>query len=244
MSRRKQERGLVTAVKWLSALVIVLLLIAAALPLLERLAPKEVRQDMTGAIPGIDVSAHQGPIDWQAVAGSGVRFAMVRLGYRSYEGVLNVDERAGENLAGARAAGLQVGAYFFSQATDPEEARQEAELAVQVLEGMALDLPLAYDWEYVSDDARTGDMDPDTLEQCVHSFCGAVEAAGYSPMVYFNQELSRTLLDLEAVEEYPFWLAMYAPELEFRCPVAMWQWSDQGKVDGIGGYTDLDWYLP
>ena len=195
-------------------------------------------------IPGIDVSAHQGKIDWQAVADSGVKFAMVRLGYRGYEtGLLHVDKYARENLEGAKAAGLQVGAYFFSQALNEQEAREEAALALEVLDGFQLDLPLTYDWEYVAEDKRTGDMDGDTLLTCIDAFCDAV-SEHYEPMIYFNQELSRTLLDLEQVEEYPFWLAKYTKELSVDYPVRMWQYSDSGTVPGIEEKVDLDWYYP
>ena len=195
-------------------------------------------------VPGIDVSAHQGQIDWQAVADSGVEFAMIRLGYRGYEtGQLHVDEYARRNLEGARAAGLKVGAYFFSQALNEQEALEEAALALVVLDGFSLDLPLTYDWEYVAEDKRTGDMDGDTLLACVHAFCGAV-SADYEPMVYFNQELSRTLLDLEQVGEYPFWFAKYSGELDVDFPVRIWQYSDSGTVPGIEGPVDLDWYFP
>jgi len=90
-------------------------------------------------VVGIDVSSHQGEIDWQAVAASGIKFAFIRLGYRGYEsGTLHEDEFARSNLAGAKAAGLKVGAYFFSQAVDTEEAIAEAVYATKILNGFAL----------------------------------------------------------------------------------------------------------
>lgn len=191
---------------------------------------------------GIDVSSHQGQIDWQAVAESGVEFAMIRLGYRGYDsGTLHVDANAHQNLEGARAAGLKIGAYFFSQALTAQEAQEEAALALEVLDGMVLDLPLAYDWEYVADTARTGAMDGDTLLSCVEAFCASVE--DYEPMVYFNQELSRTLLDLEKIA-YPFWLAKYGDSLDVAYQVRMWQYTDSGTVPGIEGNVDMNYYYP
>lgn len=200
--------------------------------------PVPLRSEMEG----IDVSSHQGEIDWELVAQDGVEFAMVRLGYRGYEsGTLHIDEYAHRNLTGARAAGLRIGAYFFSQALTPEEAKEEAQLALQVLDGMTLDFPLVYDWEYVSPQARTGNMDGDTLLACVDAFCGSL--GDYTPMVYFNQELSRTLLDLEKVSGYPFWLAQYSETLEFPHKVQLWQYTDQGIIDGIDGYVDRNRYF-
>lgn len=196
----------------------------------------------TDNMEGIDVSSHQGQIDWDLVAQSGVQFAMVRLGYRGYgDGTLHIDEYARQNLDGARAAGLMVGAYFFSQALTPEEAREEAALALEVLEDRPLELPLVYDWEYVSPQARTGNMSPEALLDCVDAFCTSL--GDYEPMIYFNQELSRTLLDLEQVGHYPFWLAQYSDTLSFPYPVRLWQYTDQGVVDGIDGYVDRDRYF-
>lgn len=197
------------------------------------------------SIPGIDVSSHQGQIDWQAAKESGIQFAIIRLGYRGYNsGTIHADETARKNLVGAKAAGLKIGAYFFSQAITTQEAEEEARFALQMLDGLALDLPLVYDWEYVSESARTGQMDPQTLTDCIHAFCGEVEKAGYQSMVYFNQDLDNTLLDLEQVDQYPFWLAMYSNRLTFPYKVCFWQYSDEGSVPGIEGNVDLDLYFP
>lgn len=197
------------------------------------------------SIPGIDVSSHQGKIDWPAVKESGIQFAIIRVGYRGYNsGTIHADEMALQNLAEAKAAGLKIGAYFFSQALTAEEAREEARFTLCMLEGVKLDLPMVYDWEYVSESARTGQMDADTLITCVNTFCGEVKQAGYEPMVYFNQELAKTLLDLTALTEYPFWLAMYADAMTYPYKVDFWQYSDEGKVPGIKGNVDLDLYFP
>jgi GH25 family lysozyme M1 (1,4-beta-N-acetylmuramidase) len=157
---------------------------------------------------------------------------------------IHEDTYAKANLAGAKAAGLLVGAYFFSQATSEAEAKEEARFALSVLDGFQLDLPLVYDWEYVSESARTGAMKPDTLLACVEAFCAQVEQAGFSPMVYFNRELSSTLLDLIQVSRYPFWLAMYTDQMDFPYKVDFWQYSDKGNVPGIDGDVDLDLYFP
>ena len=238
--KKRKRRDPQLVVRWILALGVGVLLTCL---LAHCLAPAP--QPAEEALPGIDVSSHQGDIRWQEVADSGIRFAMIRLGYRGYDdGALHVDEKAKENLVAARAAGLKIGAYFFSQALNEAEAREEAALALEVLDGLALDLPLTYDWEYVSPDKRTGRMAPETLTACVHAFCGAVAQAGYEPMVYFNHELSRTLLDLDEVERYPFWFARYADEVDFHRPMRMWQYTDEGTVPGIDGAVDRDWWWP
>lgn len=192
-------------------------------------------------ITGIDVSSHQGQIDWQAVANAGIRYAFVRLGYRGYSnGELMEDTMAQQNLAGARAAGIAVGAYFFSQAISVEEALEEADYAMQILGTFRLDLPLVYDWEYVNDTARTADVDARTLTDCTLAFCRAVESQRHDAMIYFNSHQIKNLLYGQELEKYPWWLAKYDHAAAFPCRVDMWQYSNQGSVPGITGQVDLN----
>lgn len=193
-----------------------------------------------GAVLGIDVSSHQGEIDWQAVADSGIRFVFVRLGYRGYNsGTLNRDDYAAANLRGARATGIKLGAYFFSQAISTAEAEEEAAYALEILDGVTLDLPLMYDWEFVSLDARTGNVDGQGLTEYTRAFCDKISAAGYDPGVYFNTDQGKKL-DLQAFEAYPWWLAQYNKEQMFLCRADLWQYSNTGTVPGINGNVDLD----
>ena len=196
---------------------------------------------------GVDVSSHQGVIDWQAVAAEGVEFAMIRIGFRGYlEGEINTDSMARANIEGAKAAGLDVGVYFFSQAVTRQEAAREAAWCVTFLEDMELDMPLVYDWEHVeSDKARTADLaDRELLTACARSFCDVVTAAGYQPMVYFNVYQARDLYDLTALQDYGFWVAQYLDGLDFPHAVDLWQYTDSGEVNGIQGRVDLDLWLP
>lgn len=190
---------------------------------------------------GIDVSSHQGEIDWQAVADAGVEFAFVRLGYRGYDsGTLQEDACAQQNLHGAKKAGIPVGAYFFSQAVSPEEAAQEATYALEILGQAQLELPLVYDWEYISASARTGSVDKKTLTDCTLAFCQAVEAAGYEAMIYANTDQITRRLDMEKLEGYPLWLAKYDLQQDFPCKADLWQYTDEGKVPGISGKVDIN----
>lgn len=198
---------------------------------------------------GVDVSEYQGRIDWQAVAATRVKFAMVRMAFRGWgsEGKLHADSMAYDNLNGAREAGLQVGVYIFSQAITVEEAVEEAQFVLRMLDGQALDLPIVFDWETVSsEDARTADMDVETLNACAQAFCREIEAAGYEAMVYFNLDLARRMLELINLQEagYDFWLAMYTETMGFAYQVRMWQYTSQGTVAGIQGKVDLNLYFP
>ena len=190
---------------------------------------------------GIDVSKYQKKIDWKKVADAGVKFAMIRLGNRgNITGEIQEDPYANANLTGAREAGILIGAYFYSQAIAAEEAREEAEFAMNVLGDTKLDLPLVYDWEYVREDARTGYMDAASVTECTIAFCEAVKAGGYTPMVYFNSSQSFDFLILEEVEQYPWWLAKYDLSMDFVCRTDMWQYTSKGRLPGISTKVDIN----
>lgn len=194
---------------------------------------------------GIDVSEHQQAVDWDQVRNAGMEFVMIRAGYRGYtEGELYEDSMFRSHLAGAKDAGLKVGVYFFSQATTPEEAEEEAAFVLKLLKKTDLDLPVVYDWEYVSTDARTAAMDRRTLTDCAIAFCEAIEDAGFDPMVYFNPDLARNMFLLEELTAYDFWLAMYDDQMDFPFRVDLWQYTHTGSVPGIEGDVDVNLYLP
>ena len=189
-------------------------------------------------VMGIDVSHHQQKIDWLQVKEAGVEFVMVRLGNRSIaSGALNIDSYALQNLQGARDAGLKVGAYFYSQALNIQEAQEEAALALQILDGFRLDMPLAYDWEQ---EERTKDVDARTLTDCTLAFCEVVEKAGYRPMVYFNSYQAQELLHLSELTHLPWWLAMYDVTMDFPYRMDMWQYTCTGTIAGIEGNVDIN----
>lgn len=196
------------------------------------------------AILGIDVSEFQQDIDWEQVKAAGIEYVMIRIGWRGQEkGGLTEDTMAQTNYAGARAAGLKIGAYFFSQAITVQEAVAEAEFAMNAIRGWELDMPLVYDWEYVGADARTGNMDPRLLTDCTKAFCDTVALGGYEPMIYFNVYQSENLLYLEELTAYPFWLAQYADAMDYPYAVDMWQYSCTGQVPGIKTDVDLNlWF--
>lgn len=195
---------------------------------------------------GIDVSEWQGDIDWQQVKDSGVEFAIIRLGYRRSEtGELSTDEKALANLQGAAEAGIPTGAYFFSQAVSTQEALEEAEYALSLLEGYTLTYPLIYDWEYLGEEARTADVDARTLTDCIKAFCSRVEEADFQSMIYFNPHFHENeVLYLEELTDYHFWLAMYDTQMDYPYQIDMWQYSCTGTVPGITGEVDLNLYLP
>ncbi|MER2080823.1 MAG: glycoside hydrolase family 25 protein [Ruminococcus sp.] len=192
---------------------------------------------------GIDISSFSGKVDWVQVKESGVDFAMIRLGGRSYgaEGKLYTDDSALDYISGAREAGIKVGAYFFSQATTNAEAEEEAEYAHSILGDIKLDYPLAYDWEIIKDDnARTDGITATQATECAAAFCEKAKALGYVPMVYSASREFYFKYDLTRLKDYQLWLAQYADVPNFYYEFSMWQYSDHGKVEGIEGTVDLN----
>ena len=199
------------------------------------------------AVRGIDVSSHQGQIDWETVAAQGVEFAMIRVGFRgAKEGEINQDSRAHENIQGALDAGLDVGVYFFSQAVSVVEAVEEADYVLDFIADYEITMPVVFDWEHVSiENARTSDIyDRDLLTNCAHYFARTIRAAGYEPMVYFNRYQATDLLNLRELEGCGLWLAQYTSVLDFPWQVQMWQYSEQGILEGISEKVDLNLYFP
>ncbi len=197
------------------------------------------------SMAGIDISSHQGEVDWQQAADAGVEFVMLRVGFRGYEtGSLNLDSCFEENIQGALQAGLQVGVYFFSQAVSVQEAQEEAAFVLEAIDGYDITLPVAFDWEHISDDeARTDEVSSEDLTQFAASFCAAVEESGYQPMVYFYVDLGYISYDLTQLQEYGFWLSEYADTPSFYYHFSMWQYSNSGTIDGISEAVDLNIYL-
>lgn len=193
---------------------------------------------------GIDVSGHNEDIDWTAVKNSGVDFAMLRIGGRGYgqEGSLYDDSYFRQNLREAKAAGLWVGAYFFSQAVTAEEAEEEAEYAISILRGASLDYPLAFDWEIIEgvDNPRTDNISPQTLTDCARAFCDRVKQAGYIPALYTGSQLAYYKYDLGQLSDIDIWYAFYNDTPALYYNYTMWQYSCTGQVEGIQGNVDMN----
>lgn len=202
------------------------------------------------AMLGVDVCSYQGQIDWQQVAAAGVEYAIIRVGGRGWgpEGKLYTDEYAQINYDGAKAAGLQVGTYFFSQATTVEEAQEEAQYVLQIMDGWELEMPVVFDWEQIptwtDPESRTAEMDARTVTDCTVAFCEQIRAAGYTPMFYTNTHQYETFLYATEVDSYGVWAAQYSDRLTFPYYLNMWQYTDSGTVPGIEGEVDLNLYFP
>ena len=191
---------------------------------------------------GIDVSRHQGEIDWKLVAQDGVEFAFIRVGYRGYgSGKMVEDEYFEANIKGASEAGIKVGVYFYSQAVSAEEVQEEAAFVLEKIAPYKIDCPVVFDVERVSEsDGRMNGISVEDRTAFTLQFCQIIENAGYKPMIYHNTEMGVMLLGLEALEKYDKWFAAYSDVFYYPYDYKVWQYSQTGSVQGIQGAVDLN----
>lgn len=186
------------------------------------------------SIKGIDVSVHQGKIDWQMVKETGTQFAMIRAGYGK-----NADQKDkyfDANVQGAQAAGLHVGVYHYSYALSVADAKAEAATFLKWIAPYKLDYPVAFD---IEDKSQQG-LGKQTLTAICKAFCDAVEAAGYYVCIYTNPAWLKTYLDAPALAQYDLWLAHWTDNPTKAYSYGMWQYTSDGDVEGINGRVDLN----
>lgn len=189
-------------------------------------------------VKGIDVSYHQGIIDWKKVANAGYKFAIIRAGY----GTNTVDNKFIENIVGADTAGLDIGIYWFIYARNVQEAIENADMCDRTLKLYKdiIKMKVWADYEYDSDSyaTRTGfKQTKDSRTTIVKAFLERLESKGYEVGVYANPDyLKGKFGDLSA---YPLWLAKYSNSMGDYQPY-MWQYSSTGAVPGISGNVDLN----
>lgn len=190
---------------------------------------------------GVDVSAHQGVIDWETVANAGIEFAVIRAGYRgSTEGRLYEDEQFRYNIEGAQNAGLPVSVYFYSQAITAQEAVEEARFVCELLKDYTPELPVFYDWEHGDGSGRITGASGMPITDFAEAFCEEIKAAGYEPGMYFNLDYGYHHLDLFRLQDYTLWLAEYNLPPTFPYHFDWLQYTDAGVVPGISTTVDMD----
>lgn len=191
---------------------------------------------------GIDISKYQGDIDFSKVKNSGVEYAMVRCGYRSYgSGVLTEDTSFNTYVTDALKNNINVGVYFFTQAVSVSEAEEEADFVLNMIRPFKVTYPIVLDVEEIFDDSfRQENLSKEELTDVIVAFCEKIKNAGYTPMVYGNLKCFAGMVDMTRLESYEKWLAYYDDEPYLPYEMSMWQYSESGKIDGIDGKVDMD----
>jgi GH25 family lysozyme M1 (1,4-beta-N-acetylmuramidase) len=191
-------------------------------------------------IKGIDVSYVQTSVDWTAVKNSGIEFAMIRDGYGG-DGDTSIwdsqrDAQFESHYSGAVNAGLKVGVYHYSYATNATMASQEADECLYLLNGRHLDYPVAYDLE---DSCQSG-LSVQTMSEIAQIFCSKIAKAGYTPVIYCSKNFFQNHLNSQLISQYDIWIAQWASSTDFQGN-SMWQYTSSGSVPGISGRCDMDY---
>ena len=200
---------------------------------------------------GIDVSNHNGEIDWKKVKEHGIEFAIIRAAYRGYgtEGNLRQDTKFVQNMKGAIENGIEVGVYFYSQAITEAEAIEEAEMTLRLIQenGFASDItfPIVIDTE--ASGGRGDSMSKDQRTAVVKAFCNRIAQAGYKPMIYANKYWLYDNLNMNEWSQYDVWLAHYTGTddpannpSDYKGSYQIWQYTSTGSVYGISGNVDMN----
>lgn len=193
----------------------------------------------------IDVSKHNGDIDWNAVKAAGVDYAIIRVGYRGYGTARLVQDACfDQNMRGAINAGIRVGAYIVTQAVNTEEAVEEASFIVEKCRGYNVTLPLAIDVEWAGnsyEEGRANSISASTRTDVINAFARTVMNSGYTAMAYANKDwFENKIYSGNLFSSCKIWLAQYRnTEYTYGGRVNMWQYTSKGRVDGINGDVDI-----
>lgn len=183
---------------------------------------------------GIDVSKWQGTIDWSKVTAD---FVMIRLGFSNYNGGLNIDSKAIENMKGAKAYSIPFGVYVYSYDKSIEAAKKTALEVSLFLSGYTLDFPVAFDFE----DQQFYDVHCKNENAAIcRVFMDEIKNAGYYPMLYTFSAFAMSYLDMTKLQDYDLWIADYTGKVTYPGHYTMWQYSGSGAAAGISGQVDLD----
>lgn len=190
-----------------------------------------------GAIArGIDVSEHQGKIDWEKVSKDDVSFAIVRCGYAGDHEKYD-DKFWKYNADECTRLGIPFGTYLYSYAQNVADAEGEAEHVLRLIEGYSLDYPIYYDLE----DATIQSLPKSEIAAIAEAFCSKIEAAGYDVEIYANTYWWTSILTDPYFDKFADrWVAQYNTECTYKGEYAIWQCSSNGSVDGIDTVVDLN----
>jgi len=198
---------------------------------------------------GITVYSKHGEIDWEQVAGAGVDFVMIRVGYRNYNrGDIVIDKNFEQNISGALKAGLDVGVYFYSQAISTEEAEKEAETVLENIKDYSITYPVAIVWEFVTNPEegktpRTRNCTKSEITSYIGAFCDKVKKTGYKASYSATKTMGYEYIDISKLTAYDLWYYEYRAAPSFYYDYKMWQYSTEGTVPGVSESSSVSMTL-
>ena len=184
-------------------------------------------------ILGIDVSEHQGNIDWSRVYKSGIKFAMIRASY----GYSNIDKTFSQNATNAVKNGVLVGAYHYCYAADVKSAQIEAYHFLDTIKNYKIQYPIALDIE----DKNQDSLSKKSITDVAFNFLNILALAKYYVMIYSSVSWFSYKLDDKRLIGYDHWIAQWGPKNTYDGITGIWQFSNEGVIDGINTPVDLNY---
>ena len=235
------------------AVCVLIAIIASSVSLMARHPKAEIYNFNKKKAHGVDVSEHNGEIDWDALAKE-FDFAFIRVGYRGYseKGVISEDKYAATNLEAANKAGIPVGVYFYSQATTEREAQKEASFAIKIAKKYKIDLPIMIDFEYPcnSNGKQVGrlvdaNLTADDNATIINAFFDTVENKGYAYGLYASSSVLHDRISMNKLNDNAvIWAADYNSKVTFDVDYTVWQYSEKGKSNAVSSkYVDLNYWF-
>ena len=187
---------------------------------------------------GIDVSEFQKEIDWQKVKNDGIKFAILRVGFGM--DIKSQDDKYIErNIEECEKIGMPYGVYLFSYANTVDKAKSEAEHTLRLIKGHKLAMGVWYD---IEDNNTSGSVGKSTLTNIINTYCEAIKKAGFNVGIYASLSWLNHKIDASIQDKWPVWVAQYYKECEYKGDYLIWQYASDGKVDGISGKVDMNYY--
>ena len=190
------------------------------------------------AIKGIDVSEFQGTINWDKVKADGVEFAILRVGF-GMDTTSQDDKYIERNIEECERLNIPYGVYLFSYANTVEKAKSEAEHTLRLIKGHNLKMGVWYD---IEDNDTSGSVSKQTLTNIINTYCNTIKNAGYEVGIYANLNWLNNKIESSVQKKYPVWVAQYYKECQYKGDYKIWQYASDGKVDGISGNVDMNYY--
>ena len=190
------------------------------------------------AIKGIDVSEFQGNINWDKVKADGIKFAILRVGF-GMDVTSQDDKYIERNIEECERIGMPYGVYLFSYANSVEKAKSEAEHTLRLIKGHTLTMGVWYD---IEDNATSGSVGKETLTNIINTYCNTIKNSGYDVGIYANLNWLNNKIEASVQEKWPIWVAQYYKECQYKGKYVIWQYASDGKVDGISGNVDMNYF--
>ena len=221
-------------------IIILLLMFANFLidqPSHQAFSQQKMMQTPTGL--GFDVSEHQQTINWKEIDNSTYRFVIIRTGYGdAFTGA--IDQYFYENIKQVKQQGLKVGIYHYSYAMNAQEAKQEAEFVLSILDGIQLDLPVYFDFEDPCHDT----LSSNEMNKIANAFLTTIKDSHYTTGIYANSD-RLSFLSSQLLDQHDIWIASYGKEPIYAGEIKLWQYTNQGKIAGISTDVDINYgYYP